>query len=217
LSAEAVLLDAGGVLLLPNDREILRELTAVGVEVDPAKFARAHYKGMRGIDKGTSWADYNAAFLSELGVTADEAPAALNRAFVGMEWNVVIPESYAALGDVASRYAHVAVVSNSDGTVENLLRSTGIAQVGPGEGVEVLAIIDSSVVGIAKPDPAIFHHTLDLIGVEPSKAVHVGDSVRFDVEGARAAGVHPLHFDPYGVCDDDSHEHIARLAELLRV
>jgi putative hydrolase of the HAD superfamily len=107
------------------------------------------------------------------------------------------------------------VVSNSDGTVERLLRSAGVAQVGPGEGVEVLAIIDSSVVGIAKPDPAIFHHTLDLLGVDASEAMHVGDSVRYDVDGARAAGVRALHFDPFGVCDSADHEHLRQLSDLV--
>jgi putative hydrolase of the HAD superfamily len=215
LIAQAVLLDAGGVLLLPDDRAILRELTAVGIEPDPARFARAHYVGMRGIDRGDSWADYSRAYLEHLDVFSDDAAAALNRAYIGMLWDVVIPESYAALPRVAESFAHVAVVSNSEGTVEELLRTTGIAQVGPGDGVDVLAVIDSSVVGIAKPDPAIFHHTLDLIGVDPSDAVHIGDSVRFDVEGARAAGVHALHFDPYEVCDDTGHDHIKGLDELL--
>lgn len=215
MSAEAVLLDAGGVLLLPDDRAVFRELSAVGIETDPARFARAHYIGMRGIDRGESWADYTSAYLNELGVHSQDAAAALNRAYAGMLWNVVIPESYAALRRVASAFAHVAVVSNSDGTVEELLRSTRTAQVGPGDGVEVVAIIDSSVVGIAKPDPAIFHHTLELIGVDPSDAVHIGDSVRFDVEGAQAAGVRALHFDPYRVCADTGHDHIADLVDLI--
>src|SRR5581483_11054443 len=215
LSVNTVLLDAGGVLLLPDDRAIFRELSSIGIEPDPALFPRAHYLGMRGIDRGDSWNDYIRAYLDEIGAAGDDAVAALGRAYAGMLWNVVIPESFAALQRVASAFEHVAVVSNSDGTVEELLRSTRIAQVGAGEGVEVLAIVDSSVVGIAKPDPAIFHHTLDLIGVDASRAVHVGDSVRFDVEGARAAGVRPLHFDPFRVCDDDDHEHIASLGDLL--
>ena len=212
---KAVLLDAGGVLLLPDDQAIFRELSAVGFDTDPALYARAHYVGMRGIDRGTTWDDYIAAYLGELGLYSDEAAAALDRAYAGMPWNVVIPESYAALPGLAASFSHVAVVSNSDGSVEDLLRSTGIAQVGPGAGVDVVAVVDSHVVGIAKPDPAIFHHTLELIGVDPDDAVHVGDSVRFDVMGARAAGVRALHFDPYRICDDHDHEHIASLAEIL--
>ena len=43
------------------------------------------------------------------------------------------------------------------------------------------------------------------------RAVHVGDSVHADVEGARAAGVTPVHFDPYGLCKAQGHEHAASL------
>ena len=41
----------------------------------------------------------------------------------------------------------------------------------------------------AKPDPAIFRRALELAGAEPAEAVHVGDSLDNDVEGARAAGI----------------------------
>ena len=44
-------------------------------------------------------------------------------------------------------------------------------------------------VGAAKPDVAMFERALALAEVEPAVAVHVGDSVENDVEGARAAGI----------------------------
>ncbi len=43
--------------------------------------------------------------------------------------------------------------------------------------------------GVAKPDPALFAVALREAGVEPSRMVHVGDSLEFDVAGARNAGV----------------------------
>ena len=60
----------------------------------------------------------------------------------------------------------------------------------------VLAIIDSTVVGVAKPAAEIFRHALDPLGVSPEQAVYVGDTVRYDVRGARNAGLTPIHFDP---------------------
>ncbi|GMA16505.1 HAD family hydrolase [Deinococcus metallilatus] len=50
-------------------------------------------------------------------------------------------------------------------------------------------VVVSGEVGIFKPDPQIFHHTLDLLGVEPHEALYVGDSPSHDVEGAVAAGM----------------------------
>lgn len=45
----------------------------------------------------------------------------------------------------------------------------------------------SDEVGVRKPDPAIFALTLQAVGGQPETAVHVGDDVVLDVEGARAA------------------------------
>jgi putative hydrolase of the HAD superfamily len=50
-------------------------------------------------------------------------------------------------------------------------------------------VVDSSEVGMRKPNPAIFHHALDLLGgVEPSAAVFLDDTPG-NVEGARQAGL----------------------------
>ncbi|MGH3191342.1 MAG: HAD family hydrolase [Streptosporangiaceae bacterium] len=85
-----------------------------------------------------------------------------------------------------------------------------------GAGVPVGVIIDSAVVGVAKPDPAIFRIALDALGVPPSGTVlYVGDSLRYDVAGALAAGLQPVHFDPYGYCPaPDGHRHVSSLVGL---
>ena len=51
------------------------------------------------------------------------------------------------------------------------------------------AIVVSAEVGLAKPDAAIFEVALDQLGLRPEDAWHVGDSLRTDVAGARAAGI----------------------------
>lgn len=48
-------------------------------------------------------------------------------------------------------------------------------------------------VGLAKPDPAFFTHIVDSLGLEPDEAVFV-DDMRANVAGARAAGLHAVHF-----------------------
>ncbi len=53
-------------------------------------------------------------------------------------------------------------------------------------------IVCSRDLGIRKPNPEIFRYVLDHLGVEPEEAVHVGDSVEADMEGAEKAGVTPI-------------------------
>jgi len=107
------------------------------------------------------------------------------------------------------------IVSNADGSIEEQLRRGQICQIGEGLGVPVLAIIDSTIVGVSKPAAEIFHHALEPLAVEPERAMYIGDTVRYDVRGARAAGLVPVHFDPYELCGDrEDHAHISRLSEV---
>jgi epoxide hydrolase-like predicted phosphatase len=55
-------------------------------------------------------------------------------------------------------------------------------------------VIDSSAVGMRKPNPAIFLHALELLGVEPSRAVFLDDAPG-NVAGARAAGLRGILVD----------------------
>jgi putative hydrolase of the HAD superfamily len=143
-----------------------------------------------------------------------------------------------ALRGIAALGLPVGIVSNSTGEVAQALRqlevcyapgedagatggvpaATGVPGTAPG-GVEVGVVIDSAVVGVSKPDPAIFALALDALGMpaaDRSTVVHVGDSLRYDVAGAIAAGVRPVHLDPHGFCPaPDGHEHIRRLDEIV--
>ncbi len=54
-------------------------------------------------------------------------------------------------------------------------------------------VVDSSEVGMRKPNPAIFHHALSLLGeVAPERAVFL-DVSPGNVAGARRAGLHAIH------------------------
>lgn len=56
-------------------------------------------------------------------------------------------------------------------------------------------VVDSSEVGMRKPNPAIFHHTLGLLAVdEPAQAVFLDDSPG-NVIGAQRAGLHAIHVE----------------------
>ena len=50
-------------------------------------------------------------------------------------------------------------------------------------------VIDSTVVGIEKPDPQIFYLALDEMGISSKNSVYVGDTFRDDVVGSNQAGM----------------------------
>ena len=53
-------------------------------------------------------------------------------------------------------------------------------------------VVDSSEVGMRKPNPAIYHHALDeLGGIPPQEAVFLDDTPG-NVDGARRAGLHAI-------------------------
>jgi putative hydrolase of the HAD superfamily len=222
---EAVLLDVGGVLLIPHPEPVCAALAAAEIPAQASLIEVAHYRGIRALDKaggpGEERDTYMRAFVNALAVPdglVDKAVQALLPVWTGRSlhlWRHPVRGSDEGLLRLAESGIKLAIVSNSDGTVEEGLRSYGVCQVGAGSGVPVLAIVDSFIFGAAKPDPSIFRHAATLLGVKPERALHVGDSLRYDVEGARAAGVRPVHFDPFDLCGRlDGHEHVRNLAEV---
>ncbi len=74
------------------------------------------------------------------------------------------------------------IVSNWDCSLPEWLGPPGLLDLVDG-------VITSADVGAAKPDARVFRRALELAGVAPEGAIHVGDSLRNDVEGAEAVGV----------------------------
>ena len=53
-------------------------------------------------------------------------------------------------------------------------------------------LVISARVGFQKPNPGIFQHALDVMQVAPDRAMHVGDSYRADIVGARRLGINAV-------------------------
>lgn len=222
IQPKAILLDVGGVFVAP-DPTMLRSAIPELATAEDDRLVRAHYAGAAALDgcgMPQSWGAYCTAFLLEAGVPVwglrDAIPVLHDRIQARPNmWSYVLPGSVEALKALAATGIELAIVSNSDGTVEQVLRENGICQVGEGDGTCVTVVVDSHMVGIEKPDPQIFLPALHALGIGPDDAIYVGDTVHADVDGARAAGIEAIHMDPYGFCGAEDHAHVESLAELV--
>jgi putative hydrolase of the HAD superfamily len=97
-------------------------------------------------------------------------------------WSSVRPGTVESLSKLRAAGLRLGIVSNSDGRVDEALSAAGLR-----EYFDV--VLDSALVGMEKPDPAIFQAALDALGVAPGEALYVGDLYEVDVVGAQAAGM----------------------------
>lgn len=224
---DAVVLDAGGVLLLPDPEAVQELLAPFGVAPDAERCRRAHYASMQAVnelvarrggwDERVDWPTIDRAVAAEMGVPEEQLDAATDaiEAVYNERYWVPIEGAAEALLALQGAGFRLAVVSNATGTMEDQLARHEICSVEGGPHAEVAIVVDSAVVGVEKPDPAIFGYALDALGVAPERCLYIGDTVYFDVNGARAAGLHPVHVDPYDLCPTDDHPHIHSLPDLV--
>ncbi len=126
------------------------------------------------------------------------------------------PESWELFPDVAptlrglrERDVRLAIVSNFDSRLIRICEGLALASFFD-------AIIASSQVGYAKPDPRIFSLALERLGVRAGEVLHVGDSESLDIQAARAAGMRALLIDR-GAPGGGSKDRIADLRDVLAI
>jgi putative hydrolase of the HAD superfamily len=207
---DAVWLDAGGVLVLPDPTVLGPLLAYYGGANDVDRHRRAHYAAMavksaQGAEE-RDWREYDRAYVGSIGVTdgdLDEAAAVLGEARTAALWRWPIPESVTALAALAAAGVPLGVVSNASGQIEAVLRRSRVC------------VVDSHVVGVAKPDPRIFDFAAaHFDGIDRRRVCYVGDSITMDITGASAAGVQPILLDPF---DDHPGADFARIGSLTEL
>ena len=219
---DAVSLDVGGVLVVPDHGALAAALDRVGARHDRSAFGPGHYHAMAAVDLATSdpedFTDYALGFVRAVDVPEAQQPAAREALLAILTtpvWSQPVAGSRQGIRALAEAGVRLAVTSNSDGTVADHLARSEWLQVGEGPGVAVEVVTDSGAVGVGKPDPRLFQATLDVLDLPPDRVLHVGDSVHYDVDGAAAFGFQAVHMDPFGVCASRGHRHVRTLAEVL--
>ena len=196
---EAVLFDAGGTLVVIDAGTLVERLAPLGVAVpEQDVVTAAHYRAMAEFSDHLSeggdvhWEWWIHRFLDLCGIVAT---APVIEAVDGGRWlwHHPLPGAVEAVRLLAARGVRVAVVSNSDGTVDEELITAGF------DGL-FETVVDSHVVGVSKPDPRIFTIALDRLAVPAASTVYIGDSPHHDIGGASAAGLGRVYLvDPLGL------------------
>ncbi|ADW22776.1 MULTISPECIES: HAD family hydrolase [Thermus] len=199
----AVLFDVGNTLILASPRFwLLPFLEERGLKPrrDPKaaalaafRFYEDHHLEARDLETALGlWREFHRRLFTGMGL--EEHAEALSRELVENWRNPrfwpVVPGAEATLQALKERGYALAVVSNWDATLPEILEVVGLRPY-----FQHLSV--SALSGVAKPDPRLFQEALEALGVAPEEAVHVGDS-EADWVGAKGVGVKPLLFDPLG-------------------
>ena len=219
-SLDLLLLDVGNTIAFLDVGAVADVVRAQGHAVDPAVLARVEGRAKRryealmaeGVSHEEGWGLYLATLLEEGGLGPEVARAMippLRRAHdVFNLWRRVPPELPAALDRIRAAGVRLAIVSNSEGRLPELLERVGLASY-------FEAIVDSHHEGVRKPDPEIFRRALSRLGVAAERAVYLGDIPGVDVAGAQAAGLGAVLVDPGGFYAEHRGERVASVAEWI--
>lgn len=213
--------DAGGVLIELDLDFLSRRLRERGLAVPPERLAAAlpsaweHHDMLVEHGARHPWQALMATLLKDSGVVdpsphvswlwSEQAQANL--------WRKPIVPVVEIARELAAAGHRVAVLSNSEGRIAELLAEVGIADA-------FCTIVDSGRVGFAKPDLQIFEFARAQacpLGDEAGLPIHIGDSWAADVVGARNAGWRAVWYGAHArPVDDDAEIAPARDAAELR-
>lgn len=215
MSPRAVLFDAGNTLLfLDFDRMARAVADRLGLPVTGAGLrARADEAALaleRQEGRDRERASRYLGLLFSLAGVPDDRMHEVRHVLYELHherhlWGAVDPATSASLDRLAAAGYRLGVVSNSDGRVEEALVAVGLRR-------HFDVVVDSQLVGVEKPDPAIFTPALDALGLPAAEALYVGDLYEIDVVGARRAGLDAVLLDPAG-----RHAHRADVASFRSI
>ena len=155
-----------------------------------------------------------AEVLRASGVSDTDLPRAedaVKRAFDSPRMYVGYDDALPVLRELWLRGLKLAAVSNTWPAMPKVLMALGF-----GEYLGYWVI--SEFLGVEKPSPAIFERALDIAAVEPARAIHVGDDIATDIEGALGSGMRAVLLDRSGTEKFDGRALVIhRLDELLTI
>ena len=215
-----IFFDVGNTLLFPNRRRIHAPLAARGIVPDGEHLrdlecrTKNRFDGiMTGTitDNGSTdhsfWRIFYSRLLSEIGLSDDAIRDQLVAAIQNSgNWDTIRPGTAERLHEIGERY-QIAVISNADGKIADVLQRCGIAHC-------FRTITDSGLVGYEKPHPEIFRQAMQSMNAAPEESLYVGDVYSVDYLGATGAGMQALLMDVPGAYREKGLPRVESLNEL---
>ncbi len=200
---KALLFDFGGTLAFLDYDLLAREFSRDARKLDALALEHAEYQGRAAIDRHLmagakdviqAYTHFFSGWMAAAGIPEEEI-AAYGDHFRRLHgeaslWRVVRPGTMETLERLKSAGFKLAIVSNAEGQIESDAKRFGLHSFFD-------VIIDSHVVGVAKPDPRIFEIALERLGVAPEDARFAGDIYSIDIVGAHAAGIEAALVDQH--------------------
>jgi putative hydrolase of the HAD superfamily len=226
---EAVIFDAGGTLVRLDFEWMSETVRGLGHEVGVEALRRAEVAARKAFDlafdepppaivageprlgeRGDTRL-YFRVILEVAGVPGALVGPALQRCFERQAgpglWAPAVEGARGCLDALPLLGLRLACVSNSDGRAAEHLAACDMLR-----GLEF--VVDSQLVGIAKPEPGIFRLALERLGLPAERTLYVGDLRSVDGAGARGAGLHFVLLDPYGDYAVDGEPAVDTIARL---
>ena len=212
-----LIFDAGGVLVFPNF-DILAEMgNRAGINTSPPEIAEAHARLFWGLDVHIAQyhqfptISYFLDIFKQITDSEEKTKAAFELTVQADKikhiWTTTRPWVGESLRKLKKQGYQMAVISNSDGRVDQILQDLDIRGY-----FEI--VIDSFVVGVEKPDSRIFEIALQTLNWDPDDTIYLGDIFYIDIWGANQAGLGAIHLDMMGLYNGWEGIHIPSIQEL---
>jgi len=209
-----IFFDVGNTLLFPNRARLLAPLPAdqhPTLDTWQALERRTKHEFDQGQMEGrvdhSFWWTFHTHLLQQLNAM-DEAirDTLVINTQNSANWDQILPGTREVLERLKQQYS-IAVISNSDGKIDAVLRRCGIVDC-------FASITDSGIVGHEKPHPAIFETALRQMNADPAESLYVGDVYSVDYLGATNVGMQAVLFDVAGTYHEHDYSRVESLAAL---
>jgi FMN phosphatase YigB (HAD superfamily) len=211
-----IFFDVGNTLLFPNRA---RMLAPIASDRHPtlAEWQARERRTKRDFDQDMQsgkidysfWWMFHSSLLEDIGTDASVRDALLLELVRNTQnsanWDQILPGTCEALKRIGQNF-RIAVISNADGKIEQVLSRCGIADC-------FESITDSGVIGIEKPRREIFEAALEVMKARAEESLYIGDVYSVDYVGARGAGMQAVLFDLAGAYRDIEVPRVKSLAQ----
>jgi putative hydrolase of the HAD superfamily len=219
--------DAGNTLILFDYDLVARTVTEAGFPVTSDQVMRAEYAVRFAVDhllapylldphvpvppmsEIAPYGNFHGHIFNELGVPERFFPEIdlKLKSLYGQLWKVVAPGTADALDNLRIKGYKLNVISNSDGSVERILKDVGLRDYFD-------QVFDSFIVGFEKPNPQFFEHAMKEVGADPKESMYFGDFYSIDYLGSRKAGMTGVLFDRGALYTHISCARVTKLSEI---